>query len=490
MTERNFKRNKILNILKDAGLSTTGHGLPNILRSNRMSLKIFWTICVFVSLGICAFLLQRSFVDFLNWDVVTKIQLITETPAIFPTISICNANPIQTNYTVELANTVLTELNFSDPLNSPIFSFLTNSMKTHLTKYILFANFQKLNSTEKEKIGFLTPDNIIGCTYSGIPCNLSTHFESYYDNFHGSCLRFNSGKKSPLLNSSKPGLLNGLFLELFVGEPNDHSLTYSTGLYVMVHNSSSQVFYPKGYTVPTGKQVDIGIQKEYITKKPSPYSNCIDDKNELEKYEFYRIIDASGRKYKRELCYELCYQEKCLSKCQCQDFTHFLFPNRTICMNLKEFLCNYRAFAEFYASNVNELCSAKCPMECDDINYPLTFSSLEYPTKPYSKVLLKNPQVISKFKNISEVSYERLKSNVVLLYFYYIDSQYTKIEEVEKMNWLDFIAGIGGTLGLFIGISFLSLIEIVEVLIEVAYVFFESRVNKIMVKPKNSIEKS
>ncbi|CAF0780273.1 unnamed protein product, partial [Brachionus calyciflorus] len=97
----------------------------------------------------------------------------------------------------------------------------------------------------------------------------------------------------------------------------------------------------------------------------------------------------------------------------------------------------------------------------------------------------RNPNVVSKFKNISEVSYERLKRNVIFLYFYYIDFQYTKIEEVEKMNWLDFIAGIGGTLGLFIGISFLSLVEIVEVIIEVAFVLFETRHNKIMVRPKN-----
>jgi hypothetical protein len=56
-----------------------------------------------------------------------------------------------------------------------------------------------------------------------------------------------------------------------------------------------------------------------------------------------------------------------------------------------------------------------------------------------------------------------------LVYFtvYFEDSAYTSISEIPKMSFLDLIANIGGNLGLFIGISFLSFAEFIELLIEI-----------------------
>lgn len=59
-----------------------------------------------------------------------------------------------------------------------------------------------------------------------------------------------------------------------------------------------------------------------------------------------------------------------------------------------------------------------------------------------------------------------------LVYFtvYFEDSAYTSISEIPKMSFLDLIANIGGLsefLGLFIGISFLSFAEFIELLIEI-----------------------
>ena len=48
---------------------------------------------------------------------------------------------------------------------------------------------------------------------------------------------------------------------------------------------------------------------------------------------------------------------------------------------------------------------------------------------------------------------------------YYNDLKYTKITELQKTKIVDLIANAGGILGLFIGISFLSFIEILEFLL-------------------------
>ena len=43
------------------------------------------------------------------------------------------------------------------------------------------------------------------------------------------------------------------------------------------------------------------------------------------------------------------------------------------------------------------------------------------------------------------------------------------------MDFFDLISNIGGNLGLFIGISFLSFAEIIELLIEAIYIICEKR---------------
>lgn len=52
------------------------------------------------------------------------------------------------------------------------------------------------------------------------------------------------------------------------------------------------------------------------------------------------------------------------------------------------------------------------------------------------------------------------------------------------MDFIDLIANIGGNLGLFIGVSFLSFAEIIELILEIFFYYVEKRNNS---TEKNSI---
>ena len=39
---------------------STSHGIPNIVRSNRISVKILWTICFLVSVLFCSFMVFKG----------------------------------------------------------------------------------------------------------------------------------------------------------------------------------------------------------------------------------------------------------------------------------------------------------------------------------------------------------------------------------------------------------------------------------------------
>lgn len=96
---------------------------------------------------------------------------------------------------------------------------------------------------------------------------------------------------------------------------------------------------------------------------------------------------------------------------------------------------------------------------------------VDFPTRAYANQLVNHSNLLANFyPNVSQVTYEQLKNHLIALDIYYSDMKYTLIEEIEKTKFLDLVSGVGGTLGLFIGMSFLSFFEIFDVIIELAYV--------------------
>ena len=68
---------------------------------------------------------------------------------------------------------------------------------------------------------------------------------------------------------------------------------------------------------------------------------------------------------------------------------------------------------------------------------------------------------------MSTLTYESLKHSMLQLSIFYGDLGYEQYDEVEDMSWLDLTSNIGGTLGLFIGMSFLSFVEIVDIVLQI-----------------------
>ena len=66
------------------------------------------------------------------------------------------------------------------------------------------------------------------------------------------------------------------------------------------------------------------------------------------------------------------------------------------------------------------------------------------------------------------------KDNRTNIYIYYESLKYTKISQIPKALPFDLISNIGGILGLFVGLSFVSLFEIAELIIEVGFVFLSN----------------
>ena len=60
-----------------------------IIFSTHKVIKIFWTLCLLVSIGLCAYLVVQSILTYLAFGVITTTTNIVENPKDFPKITIC-----------------------------------------------------------------------------------------------------------------------------------------------------------------------------------------------------------------------------------------------------------------------------------------------------------------------------------------------------------------------------------------------------------------
>jgi hypothetical protein len=155
-----------------------------------------------------------------------------------------------------------------------------------------------------------------------------------------------------------------------------------------------------------------------------------------------------------------------------------IYSNFRFCLSLNDQYCVFTRFFAFY-SNINARCSSECPRECESEKFGLAVSSSDYPSRAYADLLVNHSTQLSRFfPNKSTTTYDLLREHLLAVNVYYTDMQYTSIEEVEKLEFIDLVAGIGGTMGLFLGVSFLSFFEIIDVVIETFFIWLERNKNK------------
>jgi hypothetical protein len=83
---------------------------------------------------------------------------------------------------------------------------------------------------------------------------------------------------------------------------------------------------------------------------------------------------------------------------------------------------------------------------------------------------------------------DSIRSNVLGVAIYYSSLSYTKISEDAKMEIPDLVGAIGGTLGLFLGMSFMSFYEVFELAFTIAHIGVASLVYRKKKNIKNVVE--
>jgi hypothetical protein len=270
-------------------------------------------------------------------------------------------------------------------------------------------------------------------------------------------------------------MYNGLRLDIYLDVPSNFD--YSE-LLVYIHSQSlpSLDMYQNGYWLKTGSWNYFELERIVNEQLGEPYNNCLKDVTTFDLN--LTIVDhilQLNRTYLQidcfVMCSYLCALEK--SKCGCNsslmNFDKDCIRNtndKELVSNTKE--CVARFLSEFRKEKQHEKCHQYCPLECDSMSYKVT---------PYLE-LIKDSGKISKGRkggyDLNFETYEEVNSHFVSVLIYYRDLRYTRISQDPKTQTFDFISNIGGILGLFLGISFLSFVELFEIIFEISLILFRA----------------
>jgi hypothetical protein len=349
----------------------------------------------------------------------------------------------------------------------------------------------KINSgifsdSERKKLVHSFDEIFLGCFFNGQPCSPSD-FNWQWNPFYGNCYVFNSGlnasgdavsyKKSTLYD-----IQFGLMLSIYVGYNdklnlfnagwnNLFSFTNLYGLNVMIENNTYlSVDNTNSMALNGGTLNYISVKREFSSKLAKPYSDCdIDNSNpgKIDSY-YYNLISQSPYQYSQELCVVQCMQQQAIKLCNCS-IPIYLDIYNVSCRNEEESYCAMNLPYDGELSSIIPDCIPKCPLECNstDISYMLTSQSVS--GVEFIKLIKENPTFLSDF-NSTPLTVESTSKKFVQLYVYYDSFKYASFTDTPSMDIVMLLGNIGGTLGLFLGVSLFSVCEFVHVIVESCHI--------------------
>lgn len=128
-----------------------------------------------------------------------------------------------------------------------------------------------------------------------------------------------------------------------------------------------------------------------------------------------------------------------------------------------------------------------CPLECESFRYKLIKSSGEYPSRNYAKHMLatNSVQIMDMrmhMNKTNQTAYEMLKNSFSTINIKFDSLAITETVEQPTISFTSLISNFGGILGLFIALSFLSIMEIFEFAFITTYVFHQVHNNEARVR--------
>ena len=447
--------------------SVTYHCYPKIFKEKTHFLaRIAWTLVFACFTLLTCLILTNNMMAYFEYSVVSTILVVNERPTLFPTITICDSNI----FTTKQAESVI-KGTFGNSQFETVYSAIP---------YVkMVVNNPDYGDEKRQLLGFNLSDLIITCTFNEASCDFDNDFHWVFHYNYGNCFQFNSGlnmRNEPVKvkQAAIEGQIFGLILELGpVLNQNEIATINARGLKVFVHNQTATTpgYFDTALSLEPGKETNIVIDRIFTSNVPYPYSDCAYLSSGAAF--FHQFVAKSNKSYRQTECFYSFFQKSISEICDCY-FTGFpkLDDHSKLppCLNSTQYKCFTEAYYAFVRDikAVTSKYSSECPLECERVTYGLQVSSMEY-----FNIDLYNEQknsILNKTQakyDIDASTYETFRKHFYALNFFYPVTQYTLITESPRITLVSLLSSLGGSLGMFLGFSLFSIVEVVELIVKI-----------------------
>ncbi|XP_011408196.1 PREDICTED: acid-sensing ion channel 5-like [Amphimedon queenslandica] len=445
-------------------------GINHIFRGRSKVRRLLWALIFIGSIVACITLISISFQTFLEKPTASTITVITQDDegVSFPSVTICNLN-LERNESDMVADTGYLLMNhIFNPdenfhltgLNS---SFLLNSCNAISDSFpASFRNTTLWNSQHPQE----TLDKLIhfcgfvsGINSAVIPCKDA--FKPVLTSA-GICYTFNGSNNR--IHST--GVRYGLKLILNIQQEERPSFNGKSGVKLIVHDGRD-IARPNlyGIDVAPAHAVDVGVRRK-ASKDETNEADCIDSK-ELPFFSEYR--------YSQFACRQNAIVENLATSCDCS-----IHPDRpssgpyssTPHCTFDKGCCVLEQYQTFNPE-------LACPLPCYFPYYEHTASYSSFPNGRYLNYLVEE----------TNMSVDYIKDNFLSINVFVDDLQLTTTITKYTFGVAELLGEIGGQMGLFLGISIISIVEVVVLFLdELKRLFCTKKMREKMQDIENAIE--
>lgn len=504
-------KEKVIDICTDFCDHTSAHGWPRLAHQRRWIWRLVWfilTLGAWTAATIHILSLVSYYLQFPT-ELKTEVEMASID---FPSVTICNIQPISQTNAKQLQDD-----------NTSLYyrwdNITKNYLRTLALKYNASQKYQELYNRLRQPIGFFenigseaiivghqSLDLLNSCTFGIKQCNL-INFSFYQDPAYYNCHTFNGGQivgnEQSKLTVRSSGQQEGLSLILYLESDNGDQLyngtyyTYSNignaaGTRINVHppNSRPQPL-AEGVDIPPGVSASVGVSMSQYFHLDDPYGFCEElDKNKNGEEPYYQ--------YTMQTCVAQCQQNYIMRECGCISALLSLpdnlnFSSAKFCATLggttmadvQELLKNIQCESDklgHFSSTISLQQECLCYPPCREDTYSLDISysywPIDYTQQSFYQVyVLDNPdhQHLKAYNNLKHFNMTDLTAldlihrNFVRVNIYLKNLVVTQHRQMQAYDWPKLFSDIGGTFGLWIGVSMITCCELIHL---VSYLMF------------------
>ncbi|XP_022808877.1 acid-sensing ion channel 1C-like [Stylophora pistillata] len=486
-SQKNTLRIKIKAKLLACFGDTTAHGYGRVASADSRPLRWFWILVCAAAVAAFSQQLYGITKQYMSRPLKVRVSIGHEEKLTFPQVTVCNLNMIRRSH---IPVDIVTEFpqildgrsikrNSSKAANNASFDSSEGQTVVHFSELseeetIIQSVLQKLADRPEEKLmkyGHQIEDMILNCKFHRRECldrhaDMRKYWTQFWHTRYGNCYSFNkgvdkNGTYTPLMTSAQTGL--GLTLEINIEQDEYISqLSQEAGVRVFLGGQEEMPFpREQGISVAPGYSTAIQLRK-VIIKRLDPFRNSsCESRNDRFQESIFGRYNVT---YSTTACKISCLVQAMKSNCGCVIY-ELKYSNIPVCNveNTDIVKCVNKVYKSFDDGN----CS-RCQERCRETIFKTTVSLAKWPSKQYRDTLITKINEENHHNHSGETSDHFLKLKI-----YYGQLDFEVIEEEEAYSIPSFLSDIGGLMGMWIGISVLTIVELLELIITLCITVFK-----------------